>query len=386
VDIRIEGTDVELSIVMPCLNEVETLGTCIQKAKMFLLTNAVNGEIIVADNCSNDGSQSIAVEMGASLVNIEAKGYGAALIGGIAAARGEYIIMGDSDDSYDFSNLAPFLNKLREGYDLVMGNRFQGGIKPGAMSFLHRYIGNPVLSWLGRLFFKAPVGDFHCGLRGFRKSSIEKLHLQTMGMEFASEMIVKAVLFKLSIAEVPTVLWPDKRSHPSHLRTWRDGWRHLRFLLLYSPDWLFMFPGCTLLGLGILLLLLLVSGPIQIGKLYFDLHYLVLGSLMAILGAQVISLGIYAKVYSLTSHLNERDALIGWLLKYFDLERGIILGGLVFLVGLFINAVILYQWVAIGFGTLFRIREAILAMTLMVLGAQIMFSSLFLSILGIEKN
>ena len=386
IGVMIEQNEIELSIILPCLNEVETLGTCLRKAKKFLQSYAVNGEIIVADNGSTDGSQSIAVEMGARLVNIETKGYGAALMGGIAAARGQFIIMGDSDDSYDFTNLAPFLNKLREGCDLVMGNRFKGGIKPGAMPFLHRYLGNPVLSWIGRLFFKAPISDFHCGLRGFRKSSIEKLHLQTTGMEFASEMIVKAILFKQCITEVPTVLWPDKRSRPPHLRTWRDGWRHLRFLLLYSPDWLFMLPGGSLFGLGFLLLLVLVSGPIQIGKLHFDLHYVVLGSLMALLGAQVISLGIYAKVYSLISHLKESDGLIGWFLKHFDLERGIILGGLVFLVGLFIMAMILYQWVMAGFGTLFRIREAILAMALMVVGAQMVFSSFFLSILLIQKQ
>jgi glycosyltransferase involved in cell wall biosynthesis len=386
IDNMVDQNEIELSIIMPCLNESETLGTCIDKAKKFLQSYAVIGEIIVADNGSTDGSQSIAAEKGACLVNIVTKGYGAALMGGIAVARGQFIIMGDSDDSYDFTNLAPFLNKLHEGYDLVMGNRFKGGIKPRAMPFLHRYLGNPVLSWLGRLFFKSPIGDFHCGLRGFRKSSIEKLHLQTTGMEFASEMIVKATLFKQRITEVPTVLWPDQRSRPPHLRTWRDGWRHLRFLMLYSPDWLFMFPGGTLFGLGFLLLLALAPGPIQIGKLYFDLHYVVLGSLMSLLGVQVLSLGIYAKVYSLTSQLRESDGLIGWLLKYFNLERGIILGGLVFLIGLLINATILYQWVMADFGALFRIRDAILAMTLMVLGAQISFSSLFLSILGIKKD
>jgi glycosyltransferase involved in cell wall biosynthesis len=385
-EVKIDQNDIELSIILPCLNEAETLATCIGKAEKFLQSYEVNGEIIVADNGSTDGSQSIAVEMGVRLINIGTKGYGAALMGGIAAARGQFIIMGDSDVSYDFTNLAPFLDKLREGYDLVMGNRFQGGIKPGAMPFLHRYLGNPVLSWIGRLLFKAPIGDFHCGLRGFRKSSIEKLHLQTTGMEFASEMIVKATLFNQHITEVPTVLWPDKRSRPSHLRTWRDGWRHLRFLILYSPDWLFMFPGGILFILGFLLLLALAHGPIQIGRLYFDLHYVVLGSLLALLGTQVISIGIYAKVYSLTSHLRESDALIGWFLKYFDLERGIILGGLVFLVGLSINVTILYQWVRADFGALFRIRDAILAMTLMVLGAQILFSSLFLSILGIKKE
>jgi glycosyltransferase involved in cell wall biosynthesis len=386
MNVSLGRTDIELSIVMPCLNEVETLGTCILKAKKFLQSNAVNGEIIIADNGSTDGSQSVAAEMGARLIQVEIKGYGAAMMGGIAAARGEYIILGDADDSYDFADLMPFLDKLHQGYDLVMGNRFKGGIKPGAMPFLHRYIGNPVLSWLGRLFFKAPIGDFHCGLRGVRKSSVEKLDLLTTGMEFASEMVVKAALLNQRITEVPTVYWPDGRSHPSHLRTWRDGWRHLRFLLLYSPDWLFMIPGGSLFSLGFLLLLALVSGPIQIGKVHFDLHYVVLGSLMVLLGAQVISLGVYAKMYSLVSHLIETDKLIGWFTKYFNLERGIFLGGSIFLVGIFINGIILYQWVITDFGSLFRIREAILAMTLMVVGAQLVFSSFFISILLIPKK
>jgi glycosyltransferase involved in cell wall biosynthesis len=353
---------------------------------MFLEGNAIDGEIIVADNGSTDGSQSVAVETGARIIHAETRGYGAALIDGIAAARGHFIIMGDADDSYDFANLAPFLDKLRQGYDLVMGNRFKGGIKPGAMPFLHRYLGNPFLSWLGRLFFRASIGDFNCGLRGFRKSSVEKLDLKTTGMEFASEMIVKAVLFNQRVAEVPTVYWPDRRSRSSHLRTFRDGWRHLRFLLLYSPDWLFMIPGVSLFSLGFLLLLALASGPIQIGKLHFDLHYVVLGSLMVLLGAQVISMGIYAKMYSLVSHLIESDLIIGWFLKYFNLERGIILGGLVFLVGFSINVVILDKWVKAGFGSLFLIREAILAMTLMVIGAQLVFSSFFMSILLIKKQ
>ena len=386
MNVRIEGTDIELSIVMPCLNEVETLGKCIQKAKNYLQSNAIDGEIIIADNGSTDGSQSVAVEMGARLIHAETKGYGAALVEGISAAGGKYIIMGDADDSYDFTNLAPLLEKLRQGYDLVMGNRYKGGIKQGAMPFLHRYLGNPVLSGLGRLFFKIPIGDFHCGLRGFRKSAIEKLDLQTTGMEFASEMVVKAKLNNLRITEVPTVYYPDGRSRSSHLRTWQDGWRHLRFLLLYSPDWLFMVPGGSLFGIGFLLLLALSPGPIQIGKVYLDLHYVVLGSLLVLLGAQVISLGVYAKMYSLVSHLIESDLLIGWFTKYFNLERGIILGGSIFLVGLFINGVILYQWVMTDFGSLFRIREAILAMTLMVVGAQSVFSSFFISMLQIQKR
>jgi glycosyltransferase involved in cell wall biosynthesis len=385
-DRKKEQQAIELSIVMPCLNESKTLGTCIQKAEMFLQRDSVNGEIIIADNGSTDGSTSIAEEMGARLVNVEKKGYGAALMGGIAIARGKYIIMGDADDSYNFSDLTPILNHLRQGYDLVMGNRFKGGILPGAMPFLHHYIGNPVLSWLGRLFYKAPIGDFHCGMRGFNKSSYEKWELQTSGMEFASEMIVKAMQFNHRIAEVPTVYSPDGRGHPSHLHTWRDGWRHLRFLLLFSPDWLFIIPGVSLLILGFLLILALVSGPIQIGALHFDLHYVILGSLMVLLGAQVISIGVYAKTFSITNHFIKSDVFIRWFLKHFTLERGIIIGGLIFLVGLVIDSMILYQWVMSGFGTLGRIREAILAMTLMVIGAQLVFSAFFISILQIQKH
>lgn len=377
---------IELSIVMPCLNEAETLETCIRKAQQFLREHGIKGEIIVADNGSTDGSQAIATKMGVRLVHVATRGYGAALMGGIEASSGLYVIMGDADDSYDFTDLMPFLEKLREGYDLVMGNRFKGGILPGAMPPLHKYIGNPLLSGIGRLFFRVPVGDFHCGLRGFSREAIAKLELQTTGMEFASEMVVKASLHGLRITEVPTVLSPDGRSRPPHLRTWRDGWRHLRFMLMYSPDWLFMVPGGIMLALGFFLLVTLVFGPIKIGTLYFDLHYMILGSLLALLGFQVVSLGIYAKVYSLTSRFRKQDVLIGWLLKRFNLERGSVLGIIVFLLGLIINLVILYEWLTVGFGGHPRLREAVFAMTLMVIGVQLVFSSFFLSILGIQRK
>jgi glycosyltransferase involved in cell wall biosynthesis len=378
--------EVELSVVMPCLNEAETLGICTGKAQQFLQDHAVEGEIIVADNGSTDGSQDIAVSMGVRLVHVDARGYGAALREGIAAARGKFIIMGDADDSYDFTALYPFLDKLREGYDLVMGNRFQGGIEPGAMPFLHRYVGNPVLSTLGRVFFRAPVGDFHCGLRGFRKTSIERLDLRTTGMEFASEMVIKATLQEQRIAEVPTTLSPDGRSRSPHLRTWRDGWRHLRFMLLFSPDWLFLVPGLTLMGLGFLLLLALVSGPVDIGSLHFDIHFMVLGSLLLLLGFQVISLGLYAKAYSLLGGFLVGDPLIEKFLKWFDLEKGIALGAIVFMAGLAINLGILVRWTSRGFGGEPLLREAILAMTLMVIGTQTVFSSFFLSILVLRKE
>jgi len=250
-------SDLELTIVMPCLNEAETLERCIVKAKAYLEKAGIEGEVVIGDNGSTDGSQEIARKAGARVVDVPRRGYGAALMGAIEAARGKYVIMGDSDDSYDFSDLDVYVRKLREGNDLVMGNRFKGGIKPGAMPFLHRYLGNPVLSFIGRLFFKSDIGDFHCGLRGFRQDIVSVLGLQTTGMEFASEMVVKATLFKLKIAEVPTTLSPDGRSRPPHLRTWRDGWRHLRFLLVHSPTHLFILPGAIMAALG---------GLIKIGR------------------------------------------------------------------------------------------------------------------------
>lgn len=378
--------EIELSIVMPCLNEAETLRVCIAKAQQFLAEHNVTGEIIVADNGSSDGSQTIATRMGAVLVNVSQKGYGAALMGGIAVAQGQYIIMGDSDDSYDFTNLMPFVAKLREGYDMVMGNRFAGGIAPGAMPPLHKYLGNPVLSWLGRLFFHTPTGDFHCGLRGFNRTSVNKLELQTTGMEFASEMVVKASLYGQRIAEVPTTLSPDGRSRAPHLRSWRDGWRHLRFLLLYSPRWLFLLPGAAMFGLGMLLMLVLVWGPVWVGSLYFGLHYMVLGSLLALMGFQTIALGVYASVYSVTERFARQSTTVTLINRYFNLERGIGLGSLIFLAGLGINGYVLYIWLTAGFGGHLHISETVLAMTLMVIGVQTVFSSFFLSLLGIEKK
>lgn len=380
------GDMLELSIIMPCLNEAETLATCINKAQQFLRQHNVKGEVVVADNGSTDGSQVIATRSGAKLIHVEKKGYGAALLGGIKAAEGRYIIMGDSDDSYDFTNLMPFVEKLREGYDLVMGNRFKGGIAPGAMPPLHRYLGNPVLSWLGRLFFSTSLGDFHCGLRGFSRAAVKRLEMQTTGMEFASEMVVKASLYGQRIAEVPTTLAPDGRSRAPHLRSWRDGWRHLRFLLLYSPRWLFLLPGTTMFGLGWLLLLMLVWGPVQVGRLYFGLHYIVLGSLLALMGFQTMALGVYASVYSVTERFARKSAMVSLINRYFNLERGIGLGSLLFLAGFGINLYILCIWLTTGFEGHLHISETVLAMTLMVTGAQTVFSSFFLSLLGIERK
>jgi glycosyltransferase involved in cell wall biosynthesis len=382
--------EIEVSVVMPCLNEEQTIGACVEKAMQALERMEVLGEVVVADNGSTDHSVPIAEALGARVVHQPEKGYGNAYMKGIAEARGRYIVIGDSDNTYDFSEIERFVGPLRDGYDVVMGNRFKGRILPGAMPWHHQYIGNPFLSGILNLFFRTSIGDAHCGMRSFRKEAWAKMRLQTSGMEFASEMVINASMAGLRITEVPITYYSRAEGAESKLNSFRDGWRHLRFMLLYSPTWLFMVPGFTLLSIGFLLLTVLaLFGPIRIGInrfLYFDLHYMVLGSLMSLLGFQVINLGIYAKVYSLTEHFEKHDPLVEWILKHFNLERGTILGAIIFLIGLLTNFVILYQWITIGFGNQPRLREAILAMTLMVIGVQTVFSSFFLSILGIRTR
>src|SRR3984893_5908366 len=287
---------VEISIVMPCLNEAETLATCIQKAQQAIQRDGLSAEIIVADNGSTDGSQAIANELGARVVFVKKKGYGSALIGGIDAAQGEFVIMGDADDSYDFTAIAPLIAKLREGCDLVVGNRFLGGVEPGAMPWSHRWIGNPVLTLISRVFFHTPVGDAHCGLRGFRKDAYEQMRLRATGMEFASEMVIKASLKRMRIAEVPVTLHPDGRSRPPHLRTWRDGWRHLRFMLLFSPRWLFLYPGLVLFALGILLSLVLLPGAVYVGSLRLDIHTLLVAGFLPVLGYKLLLSALFTKI------------------------------------------------------------------------------------------
>lgn len=369
----------ELSIIMPCLNEAETLAICIHKAQDFLNKYKVMGEVVIADNGSTDGSQEIAMNAGAKVVKVESKGYGSALMGGIYAAEGQYIIMGDADDSYDFSNLNPFLEKLRAGYDLVMGNRFKGGIKSGAMPFLHKYLGNPVLTWLGKLFFTSPCNDFHCGLRGFRKQSIIDLNLCTMGMEFASEMVVKATLNRLKITEVPTTLSPDGRSRKPHLRTWRDGWRHLRFLLLYSPRWLFLYPGIVLILLGIISSIILLSS--------IKVHSLLYSSIAIIIGFQLVNFAIFTKVYATKEGLLPPDKKTINFINYFTLELGLIVGSLLFLAGLIGSIFALFYWESVDFGSLNpaeTMRLVIPSGTAIALGLQIIFSSFFLGILNLK--
>ncbi|CAM3457132.1 glycosyltransferase family 2 protein [Aequorivita lipolytica] len=380
--------NVELSVVMPCLNEAETLAVCIKKAQGFFEHENITGEVIIADNGSTDGSQQIAKDLNAAVVNVPQKGYGSALRGGIEAANGKFIIMGDADDSYDFNNLMPYLSKLREGNDMVMGNRFKGGIKKGAMPFLHKYLGNPVLSFIGRLFFKSKIGDFHCGLRGFSKEAYFKMELKTTGMEFASEMIVKASLKNLKIAEVPTVLSPDGRSRPPHLNTWRDGWRHLRFLVLYSPNWLFLIPGLLLMVFGLITSTFLVSGPVSIGAVNFGVHTLLYTCGFVLIGFQFILFYGLTKVFTVENELLPKSNKYDRLFKFINLEKGLVVGLLLVIGGIVLSILAYADWQAISFGNIENtsvFRRVIPAVTLMLLGVQVILFSLFFSILGLKK-
>jgi hypothetical protein len=344
------ASELELTILMPCLNEAETLATCIRKARDYLDRAGIKGEVLIADNGSTDGSQQIAKEEGARVQPVSARGYGAALIGGIRAARGKYVIMGDADDSYDFSSLDAFVWELREGAQLVMGNRFQGGIAPGAMPFLHRVLGNPVLSFIGRLFFKIPVGDFHCGLRGFNRDAIRDLKLSSPGMEFASEMVVKASLNELDIREVPTTLSPDGRSRAPHLRTWRDGWRHLRFLLLHSPKWLFGVPGSTLLGAGLVGIAALIGGPLEIAGIRLDLLTLVASCFSVILGVQLLTLSLLTRVYAGEFGVLPKSKHLDRILPFLTLERQLQLAAVLCVAGLAGAGAAFSGWASSGFG------------------------------------
>ena len=384
-----ESPTLELSIVMPCLNEAETLSICIQKAQQSLLKHDVRGEILVADNGSTDGSQEIARKMGARLIEVPDKGYGSALRGGVAAARGEYIIMGDADDSYNFSELSPFIQKLREGYDLVMGNRFEGTIKPGAMPALHKYVGNPVLTGIGRLLFSSQTGDFHCGLRAFRKDALEKLNLRTTGMEFASEMVVKATLHRMRVAEVPITLYPDGRSRPPHLRSWHDGWRHLRFMFLYSPRWLFLYPGLMLMIIGAMISVWLLPGPKTIGTVTFDVNTLLYGGLAIIIGFEAINFAVFTKVFAISEGLLPEDPRLNKVFHFIKLETGLIVGIVLVLAGLIGSIYVLDIWKTRSFGPLeysHTLRVVIPAGISLTLGSQTILSSFFLSILGLKRR
>ena len=375
--------------MLPCLNEAETLATCIRKAKSSIASLGVVGEVVVADNGSADGSQRIATELGARLVDVPIRGYGAALQAGIEAARGQFIIMADADDSYDLEGIEPFVVKLREGFDLVMGNRFAGGIDPGAMPPLHRYLGNPVLTALGRLFFRSPLRDFHCGMRGFRRDAILGLELRTTGMEFASEMIAKAALRKLRVTEVPTRLARDGRSRPPHLRSWRDGWRHLRFLLLYSPRYLFLLPGTLLAVLGMMGVVVLSRAPMTIGGVTFDVSSLLFCAAATVLGAQLIFFWMFAEIFAMGEGLIPADPRLMSAFRYLTLELGLAIGSAMFLAGILGSLFAVQQWRATGFGPLdaaATMRVVIPSVTLVILGAQGIMSSFFLSVLGLRRR
>lgn len=384
-----EREGVELSVVMPCLNEAATVGICVKKALDALERNGIRGEVIVADNGSTDGSQQIARDFGARVVAVERRGYGSALQSGIAAARGRFILMGDADDTYDFSQLGEFVARLREGYDLVMGNRFRGKILPGAMPPLHRYLGNPVLTGIGRLFFHSPVGDFHCGLRAFRKGAIEQLGLRTMGMEFASEMIVKAAAFGLRVTEIPTTLAPDRRDRAPHLRTWRDGWRHLRFLLLYSPRWLFLYPGMVLIVLGVVVNAALLPGPRKIGNVVFDVHTLLFGAMAILIGFQSVVFATFTKIFAISEGLLPEDPRLTRMFKYITLEVGLVAGILLILAGAGAWVFGLESWRIREFGPLDAertLRIVIPGVVCFTLGFQVVLSSFFLSVLGMSRR
>ncbi|NIJ21841.1 hypothetical protein FHS95_003552 [Sphingomonas naasensis] len=378
------GGEIELSILMPCLNEAETLALCIRKAQAYLARAGIVGEVLIADNGSTDGSLQIANALGARLIGVERRGYGAALLGGIAAARGRYVIMGDADDSYDFSALDAYVAALRAGGELVMGNRFLGGIDRGAMPPLHRYLGNPVLSYLGRRFFNSGVGDFHCGLRGFRRDAILSLGLRAPGMEFASEMVVKSVLHRLDVREVPTTLARDGRSRPPHLRTWRDGWRHLRFLLTYAPRYLFLYPGLALAVPGTLGVGVLSTGSVGIAGIELSATTMLFAAMAVLLGSQLIGFGVVARLYGVASNLWPSSASVERFRTRFSVERGCIFGGLLVALGLGGTGAALVQWGDAGFGAMEPVqlmRLAIPAMLATVLGLQTIFTSFLIGLI-----
>jgi glycosyltransferase involved in cell wall biosynthesis len=378
---------IELSVVMPCLNEEETLGVCVRKALASLRAARIRGEVIVGDNGSTDGSVEIAQAEGARVIHVAQRGYGNALKGGILEARGEYVLMADSDDSYEFSHVMRFLEQLRSGSDLVMGNRFRGGIKKGAMPPLHRYLGNPVLTRIGKLFFNSPCGDFHCGMRGFRKDSFLRMDIRSTGMEFASEMVVKASLLNMKVSEVPTTLSPDGRNRPPHLRTWRDGWRHLRFLLMYSPRWLFLFPGAALIVLGLAGCAWLLPGPRFIGNVGFDVHTLLYAFVSVLLGFQLVAFALFTKVFAISEGLLPEDPRLSRAFRYITLETGLAVGGILVALGIGGSIFAVSGWASSRFGPLdaeSMLRVVIPAVFSLTMGVQIVCSSFFLSILGLR--
>jgi glycosyltransferase involved in cell wall biosynthesis len=378
-----------VTIVMPCLNEAESLEPCIRKAKQAIEDLGIAGEVLIADNGSTDGSVELAESLGARVAHVKARGYGAALQGGFAAAHGKYILMGDADGSYDFAHLPRFVEKLDEGYDLVMGNRFAGGIAPGAMPPLHRYFGNPGLSWMGRLFFGASTGDFYCGLRAFRRDVLPDLNLQSPGMELGVEMVAKAALYGLRTTDVPTTLSPDLRSRPPHLRTWRDGWRTLRFFLLYSPRWLFFYPGLVLMVLGVALSALVLPGAVDVFGARLDVHTLLYAGAAIVVGFQGVMFAALARVYAASEGFLPETSLVQSARRAFSLERGLLIGGTLVIAAVVLTVITVVRWDQSSFHHLDypnSLRLAIPAAVALMLGVQVMFSSFFMSVLGIKRD
>jgi hypothetical protein len=385
----VEARALELTILMPCLDEAETVATCVRKARRFLERTGIAGEVLVADNGSSDGSQELATRAGARVVPIARRGYGSALLGGIEAARGRFVIMADADDSYDFSQLDGFVDALRAGNTMVIGHRFRGGIRRGAMPFLHRYLGNPVLSFAGRLFFSARIGDFHCGLRGVERAALLRLGLCAPGMEFASEMIVKATLARWRIAEVPTMLSPDGRSRPPHLRSWRDGWRHLRFLLMMSPRWLMLYPGAFLIAAGTAAEVAILRGPVIIDGVGFDIHTMLYAAGATILGVQLLLFSLVARTVGVLKNLLPVTPALERFLRVFTLERGILAGATLGLCGFALALVSVVSWAHARLTALDPVtmmRVAIPSVTLMLAGAEIVFASFLLGFIDVRAN
>jgi len=382
-----ETRPVEVSVVIPCLNEANSLAYCVDKARKALQEAGLSGEVVVADNGSTDGSIEIAEEHGARVIRVTQRGYGAALRAGIAGARGPFIIMGDADDSYDFSDVPRFVEKLREGNDIVLGNRFRGGIKPGAMPPLHRYFGNPGLTAVLNTLFHAHIGDGYCGMRGFTRGLYDRLDLRSSGMEFALEMVIKSAQIGARMAEIPIVLWPDKRGRAPHLRSFRDGWRSLRFMLLYAPNWLFLLPGSALVFAGLALVFWLLPGPRQISShVVLDIHTMIFGVIFTLLGVQILSIGAFAKVFSYAQRFDRHSVSLRRVLKSVTLETGLLAGGGLFLMGFAGCAWITWKWAASGFGELHEIRQVLFWSMWLFLGLQIIFAAFFLSMLGISRD
>jgi glycosyltransferase involved in cell wall biosynthesis len=387
VAVETQSAPVDVSVVIPCLNEANSIGFCVEKAVQAFRAAGLRGEVVVADNGSTDGSVEIAEKLGARVEHVAQRGYGSALRAGIEAARGAFIIMGDADDSYDFGEVPRFVEKWRAGYEVVMGNRFRGEIKRGSMPWHHKYIGNPGLSLVLNLFFRAGIGDSHCGMRGFTRAVYDRMDLRSTGMEFASEFVIKAAQLRAKVTEIPITLWPDKRGRPPHLRSFRDGWRHLRFMLLYAPNWLFLLPGTALVAVGLFLVFWLFPGPRVITpRVTLDVHTMIFGVIFTLLGVQILSIGAFAKVFSYAERFDRGNVSLNRVLRHVTLESGLLVGGVLFAFGFAGCVWVVWKWVASGFGPLEAVRQVLFWSMWLFLGIQVVFASFFLSMLGISRG